>query len=777
MATYYGRGDGTAATKEAATGPITDPAGCMNAATYNTESAGFSNGDTFVVADNGGPFTDATLVPAKVGVDGAEIEHVASGTPVISAADPVTGFERAYSYLSLPGQASDFARTLDNAALDITGDIDLQWRGALTDWTPAAAATLMAKFRVSTADRSWHWFLNTNGTMSFRWSVDGSAAITKTSSAATGISDGTVGWVRVTLDVDNGSSDAEVKFYTGGSGLTPSWVQLGTTQTNGSTTSIYSGIADLYVGYDVVQLYYLIGKVHRAIIKNGIAGTTVYDADFTLEAAGTTSFTEDGSGLTVTIGQSGDPKAEIVADTSIDIWKATLTNNPGIVYMDDDRGDRKDATTDLVNEFDWTHTGGELYVYSATDPDAAYTAVEAAVRTHAMALDVAYNSFTGITFRYARTSPATGGDSPVEVANSGDATGSSFTSCIFERGARAGFICRAAAGTTAVTVTTCTAQWNSGTGFVFYAPDCVVTNCIGQYNGTDAASTSGGGLYSEAPTLTINGGTYTQNGNDYGYHHGVYLGHAVGASATVTGVSCPDNTFGDGFLIKQTATLNRCIATGSFRTGFKCEEWLDEAITVTLNYCIATGNREGIAESAAGATDPLTLNVYNCVLYANNREDVPVTGVSPGEIRFVDDETYVFKNNIIRALDSRCLTSVALTGATFDYNCWYLTGAEFLIYYDGAERNWAYWTTTLSQDANGINADPLMVDPGSGDFTLQAGSPCRDAGVDVGLDTDYAGNPVPVGAAPDIGAYEWQGAGPEGAGPISDLSLGMRIGV
>ena len=52
------------------------------------------------------------------------------------------------------------------------------------------------------------------------------------------------------------------------------------------------------------------------------------------------------------------------------------------------------------------------------------------------------------------------------------------------------------------------------------------------------------------------------------------------------------------------------------------------------------------------------------------------------------------------------------------------------------------------------STDPLMNDPAAADFTLQAASPCIDAGDDVGLTEDYAGNPI-IGI-PDIGAFESQ---------------------
>ena len=43
------------------------------------------------------------------------------------------------------------------------------------------------------------------------------------------------------------------------------------------------------------------------------------------------------------------------------------------------------------------------------------------------------------------------------------------------------------------------------------------------------------------------------------------------------------------------------------------------------------------------------------------------------------------------------------------------------------------------------------------DFHLQSGSPAIDAGVDLGYAFDIENKPVPHGAAPDMGAYEYQG--------------------
>lgn len=97
-------------------------------------------------------------------------------------------------------------------------------------------------------------------------------------------------------------------------------------------------------------------------------------------------------------------------------------------------------------------------------------------------------------------------------------------------------------------------------------------------------------------------------------------------------------------------------------------------------------------------------------------------------------------------------------GGTMNYpfimttgNSWTITSTSVHGHSAGTVYNASggYSSPTL---VNVTTVDPLMTDPARGDYSLQSGSPAIDAGVNIGLTIDYAGNPV--GATPDRGALE-----------------------
>jgi hypothetical protein len=211
------------------------------------------------------------------------------------------------NYLYLPGVSLNAATTPDAAAVDITGDIDIRCKVALDDWTPAALGALVSKSGAA-GNRSYQLSINTNGTINFSWYEDGTNILTSNSTVAPTIADGETLWVRVTLDVDNGNSENETKFFTSTDGT--NWTQLGTTVTKAGTTSIYNSNTQFAVGANsqTSLTQTLRGKFFRAQVLDGIGGTVAFDANFETSITDLlqTTFTESSTNAaTVTINRSG----------------------------------------------------------------------------------------------------------------------------------------------------------------------------------------------------------------------------------------------------------------------------------------------------------------------------------------------------------------------------------------------------------------------------------------------------------------------------------------
>jgi hypothetical protein len=233
------------------------------------------------------------------------------------------------SKLRLPGGTGNYASSPDSDALDITGDIDIQLRLALDDWTNGVQA-LIAKYN-SPSQHSWFLRIGATGILRFATSPTGSTPdVVIEASTAVGFTDGTLQWLRVTVDVDNDAGDSDYTFYTGGTGATPSWVQLGTVQNGGGVTSLWPGVSTLTIG-EYNDLFTATGDVHRAIIKNGINGTTVFDADFEDPAVGASSFTESANGATVTMNGSSALRLHKILDQSGNQYDFTVKNGANIV--------------------------------------------------------------------------------------------------------------------------------------------------------------------------------------------------------------------------------------------------------------------------------------------------------------------------------------------------------------------------------------------------------------------------------------------------------------
>ena len=121
------------------------------------------------------------------------------------------------------------------------------------------------------------------------------------------------------------------------------------------------------------------------------------------------------------------------------------------------------------------------------------------------------------------------------------------------------------------------------------------------------------------------------------------------------------------------------------------------------------------------------------------------------------DTGSVFKNNIFYSdgLGHRLYEDLSSNGGivdwTFDNNLYY--GGTGWYYHGVNYKSFKSWKA-LGFDANSINANPLFTKYSAGDYSLQSGSPARNAGTNVGLTNGINGNsgsPHP----PDIGAFQY----------------------
>lgn len=186
--------------------------------------------------------------------------------------NPLDGPFQVQKIATLPGASGDFFSTPDSVAASITGSIDIRVKLAMTDWTPAAASTVISKFLNTGSQRSYEVEIITTGAIRLGTSVNGIATVVSTSTAATGFTDGAVHWIRVTW---NDATDV-ANYFTSTNGT--DWTQLGAADVAHVSAGIFDSTALVNVGgLNNGTAQVMAGEVYRAQILNGIAGTVAVD--------------------------------------------------------------------------------------------------------------------------------------------------------------------------------------------------------------------------------------------------------------------------------------------------------------------------------------------------------------------------------------------------------------------------------------------------------------------------------------------------------------------
>jgi hypothetical protein len=228
--------------------------------------------------------------------------------------------------------------------------------------------------------------------------------------------------------------------------------------------------------------------------------------------------------------------------------------------------------------------------------------------------------------------------------------------------------------------------------------------------------------------LIIQYNTVYSNGNiDYNTHdHGIYLTMNNGGTAYVRYNYAYNNIYGGGY------------SSGQITSGTNAIIW---------SYNLSMNNQIGhfVHGYDGGVGGSIGDKVYNFIDYGSGdglRVGYPSDN---GTANLAEVRNSLFINNTSNGV------VIAGTGSelgTFTNNDVY--GAPAL--YTGVD-------SQTGSNGN-ISSDPLFVSTVTPDFHLQPSSPAINAGVDVGLTSDFRGKPVPIGSAPDIGAYEFSPGDP-----------------
>lgn len=139
--------------------------------------------------------------------------------------------------------------------------------------------------------------------------------------------------------------------------------------------------------------------------------------------------------------------------------------------------------------------------------------------------------------------------------------------------------------------------------------------------------------------------------------------------------------------------------------------------------------------------------IYNNTCYGNTSAALCMQGYWPAN-SVLEFNYNVVKNNILVGGTNclKCTTGgnndgVNGTGNVYEYNCLGAEAASFVAWGASNKSTYDAWETAYGGTTHSVEADPLFTNAAGGDFTLQAGSPCVDAGANLGATHQMALRP------------------------------------
>lgn len=463
-------------------------------------------------------------------------------------------------------------------------------------------------------------------------------------------------------------------------------------------------------------------------LSSGVLGGAFYFDDVKCDTSPIGAFSASGSGVE-------------------NVWNAAVTTEPQIVFFNGTIGTKVASKAACNGANKWYWASNVLSVYSTSDPYTAFTSpgIESGARNLGIVSNAKnYCSFTGLLIEKTNQRAA-------QIQNADYFT---FTDCTFQKCFENGFY--AWDYINYLTIDGCTAYKNGGSGIVVSAPHTYVTisDCTAYENAYNSSNT---GDFQWTAGIKLFGDHVGEVSNDTHdliehctVHHNGYVG-----TEKAHGIGIWLDSMGDNVV-----RYNICYDNNSHGIYFEKTENSDMYYNITYHNAHADYAGNIAIESNNYPAGKCRGNkIYNNVMYNSQYFNLRVSSdpnreFSSNEVKNnIASGTWNISNVYFENSGASNTGGADGNGNVYEYNCFGPQATNFITYAGASRHTYAAWETAYGGSTHSINADPLMTDPANVDFTLQATSPCINAGVDVGLSTDYAGNSIvpPV----EIGAYNF----------------------
>jgi hypothetical protein len=179
----------------------------------------------------------------------------------------------------------------------------------------------------------------------------------------------------------------------------------------------------------------------------------------------------------------------------------------------------------------------------------------------------------------------------------------------------------------------------------------------------------------------------------------------------------------------------------------------------------SAGKLSGI-RIGGGVGGAKNVHIYNNVLHGGKQDQHAAEAalfIAPFDNSGLRVMNNVFAGNENRQIYVKRGRKVRLDNVQFSSNLY--SSLKTGIYWKGKDINTLEDLHKTPQlGVKSLVSDPLFINltgtfSKASDFALQSNSPAINRGVDLGIQSDYSNEPVPYGASPDIGAFEFHAIG------------------